>query len=449
MVRSESRMSMTPSPIKPIKPNGAAHPGRHSTSLIALIALIAIMVSATLFGCAAKSTLRKGQLPSPQGEDAIILPSSEKNDAHVGVTDSEVLFGSCSALEGPAHYLGTQIVIGGRTYFNYVNDQGGVHGRQIKLIAKNDSYEPDKAVECFKELLKESVFAGCFFVGTPTAAKYVPMSETSKMPVVGLFTGAQLLHEPFRPHVISVRASYYDEAREQVDHLWNELSMKRIAVIYQNDAFGAAVLTGVKMALELHGSSPVALGSFERNTTDVDDAIQQVRGTSPDAVVLVGTYASCAEIVKRSHAARWNPLFTTVSFVGSEAFIKAAGKDAEGTVITQVVPPYNRDDLPTVALYKKLLKKYFRDERPNFVSFEGFVDAMVVVEGLKRAGRDLTRENFITALESIHDLDMGLGPHLKLNYNAKRHKGFESVYFTVVKNGQPVTVTDWKALKHG
>jgi ABC-type branched-subunit amino acid transport system substrate-binding protein len=274
------------------------------------------------------------------------------------------------------------------------------------------------------------------------------MAESCKMPLVGLFTGAQLLHDPFRQHVISVRASYYDEAREQVDHLWNELGIRRFGVIYQNDAFGAAVLTGVKLALDHHGASPVALGSFERNSVNVDDAIQQVRDASPEAVIMVGTYASCAEIVKRAHETHWDPLFTTVSFVSSEAFIKSAGKDAEGTLITQVVPPYNRDDLPTVALYKKLLKKFYPHEQPNFVSFEGFVDAMVITEGLRRCGKDVSRTKFISALESIHDLDVGLGPHLKLNYNPKRHKGFESVYFTVVKNAQPTTVTDWQKLKH-
>jgi len=386
-------------------------------------------------------------MPSPGGEEAAQVSTSvETSHERDGVTSDEVMLGSCSALSGPASVLGSQTVAGAKAYLDYINDEGGVNGRKIKLLSLDDGYEPGKAINCFNRLINQKVFAAAFFVGTPTAAKYVPMAEANKMPIVGLFTGAQLLHEPFKPHVISVRASYFDETKEQVDHLWNDLHKRKIAVIYQDDAFGAAVLAGVKKALEHHGDVPAALGSFPRNTLDVKGAVSEVRAANPQAVILAGPYKPLAEIVKQSHRDGWRPLFLTVSFVGTEAYIKEAGKDAEGTVITQVVPPYNRDDLPLVALYKKLLKKYAPNEHPNFVSLEGFVDAVVVVEGLKLAGRDLTRSKFVSALESIHDKDLGLGPNLKLNFSPFRHKGFDSVYYTVVKGGQPITFVDWKKL---
>jgi branched-chain amino acid transport system substrate-binding protein len=364
-----------------------------------------------------------------------------------GVTDTEILIGSCSALEGPANFLGTQTVLGAKAYLNHVNDQGGVHGRQIKLVAYDDSYEPAKAIECFNRLKQESVFAAAFFVGTPTGAKHAPMAESAKIPLVGLFTGAQLLHEPFKRYVINVRASYYDEAREQVDNLWNVMGVRKIGVIYQDDAFGVTVLEGVKQALKKYNAAPVAQASFPRNTLDVNRSIELVRAATPEAVVMVGPYAPIAEIVKQGRAAGWNPLYLTVSFVGTEAFIKAAGKDGEGTVITQVVPPYNRTDLPSVAFYHEALKKYFPDAQPNFVSLEGFVDAMVLVEGLKGAGRSLTREKLIEAIESIKDLDIGLGPQLKLTYGPQDHKGFDTVYYTVVRDGQAGVFTDWGQLR--
>ena len=366
-----------------------------------------------------------------------------------GLTDKEILIGSCAALEGPANFLGTQTVLGAKSYINHINDQGGIHGRKIKLVSYDDGYEPDKAIECFNRLKQEGVFAAGFFVGTPTGAKHAPMAESAKIPLIGLFTGAQLLHEPFKRYVINVRASYYDEAREQVDNLWKVMGMRKIAVIYQEDAFGVAVLEGVKLALKKHNAAPIALGSFKRNTLDVDQGIEQVRAANPDAVIMVGPYAPIAEIVKRGRAAKWNPIYVTVSFVGTEAYIKAMGKDGEGAVITQVVPPYNRMDLPTVALYHKNLKNYFPDAVPTFVSFEGFVNAMVLVEGLKRTGRDLTREKLIDAIESIRDLDMGLGAQLKLTYGPMDHKGFDTVYYTVVKDGQAVAFTDWEDLKKG
>jgi branched-chain amino acid transport system substrate-binding protein len=368
--------------------------------------------------------------------------------AEPGVTDTHVTIGSCSALSGPASFLGTQTVQGAQAYLNHVNEQGGVHGRTIKLAAHDDGYEPAKAIECFNKLKSDQVFAAGFFVGTPTAAKHVVMAESAKLPIVGLFTGAQLLHEPFKRYVVNVRASYFDEAREQVDNLW-ALGMKKIGVIYQDDAFGVAVLEGVKRGLAKYGAAPAALGSFQRNTLDVARGIEQVRAASPDAVVMVGPYAPVAEIVKKGRAAGWNPLYLTVSFVGTEAFIKAAEKAGEGVVITQVVPPVDRADLASVALYQKTLRKHFPEAQPNFVSLEGFVDAMVLVEGLKRTGRDLTREKLVDAIETIRDFDMGLGPQLKANYGKSDHKAFDTVYYTVVKDGKPAVFTDWKTVRTG
>ena len=362
-----------------------------------------------------------------------------------GVSDSSILVGSCSALDGPARFLGNQTVLGATTYLHSINDDGGVFGRKVQLLAFDDGYDPDKAAPCFKRMTKEGVFALGFFVGTPTAKVYVPMAQDEKIPVVGLFTGAQMLYEPLKHYVINVRASYYDETREQVDKLW-DVNVHKIGVLYQDDAFGKAVLDGVKLALQKHNSTPVGMGTFARNTMDVDGGLKEVMSARPQAVVLVGPYAPVAAIVKKAHAAGWRPLFLTVSFVGTEEFIKEAGPDAEGTIITQVVPPYDRIDYATVALYRKLLTKYYPDTPPSFVSLEGFVDAMVLVEGLKRAGKEPTREKFIAGIESIHEMNVGLGSKLVLKYGPADHKGFDDVYPTVVHNGQPVLLTDWSSL---
>jgi branched-chain amino acid transport system substrate-binding protein len=370
-------------------------------------------------------------------------------DKPPGVDDSQILIGSCSALDGPARFLGLQTVTGASAYFDYVNAQGGVHGRKLQLLAFDDGYEPAKAEFCFKRLMKEGVFAAGFFVGTPTAAKYVPLAEENKLPVVGLFTGAELLYTPLKHYVLNVRASYYDETGEQVDNLWNALGIRKVGIIYQDDAFGTAVLSGLQSGLQKHHATPAGLGTFPRNTLEVDKGIASVRAANPQAVLIVGPYAPVAEIVKRAHARGWRPLFLTVSFVGTEKFIAEAGKDAEGTIITQVVPPYTRTDFPTVALYLQTLKTYYPAERPSFVSLEGFVDAMVLVEGLKRGGKDITREKLIAGLESIDNKDIGLGPRLTLRYSPKRHKGFDQIYTTVVHDGKPEIVDDWKRLMKG
>ena len=360
-----------------------------------------------------------------------------------GVTENEILIGSCSALEGPSHFLGVETVTGAKAYFNLINEEGGVNGRKLKLISADDSYDPAKTQACFDHLMSEKVFALGFFVGTPTAVKYVPMADSAKIPLVGLFTGAQTLYVPLRHWIVNVRASHFDETREQVDGLWKTLGYKKIAVIYPEDAFGSAVLEGVKAALKQQGSEPVSVASYQRQTAQVGGAIDTVRGANPDAVVVVGPANTVAPILKQSHAKGWKPLFLTVSFVGTNELISEAGQDAEGVVITQVVPPYYMTEQKSVALYRRSLNKYFPSEQPNFVSLEGFVDAMVMVEGLKRAGKDLTREGLIRAIESIHDHDLGLGPQLKLNYSAKEHKGFDHVIPSVVRGGRAVPFTDW------
>jgi branched-chain amino acid transport system substrate-binding protein len=386
----------------------------------------------------------KTQLRIAAGCIALALLSWSGAQAQtVGVTAKEIVIGSCAALEGPSSFLGRETVRGADIYFQYINDEGGVLGRRLKLVSHDDSYDPAKAQACWDHLMEEKVFAMGFFVGTPTALKYVPLAESNQVPLIGLFTGAQTLYTPVRHWVINVRASYFDEMTEQVDGLWKVLGYHKIGVIYPDDAFGGAVLLGLQTALKDHASEPVAAASYVRQTDMVDGAIDKVKAANPDAVVIVGPANTVAPILKKAHAKGWKPLFLTVSFVGTDELIQNAGTDAEGTVITQVVPPYYLSDLKTVALYRRTLQKYVPNVRPNFVSLEGFVDAMIMVEGLKKAGKDLTREGLIQAIESLHDEDVGLGPQLKLNYSAHHHKGLDHVLPTVVRGGRAVPFTDW------
>jgi branched-chain amino acid transport system substrate-binding protein len=364
-----------------------------------------------------------------------------------GVSEREIVIGSCAALEGPSSFLGRETVIGAETYFEVVNEEGGINGRKLRLVSSDDSYDPEKTQACWEKLMAQKVFAMGFFVGTPTAVKYVPLAESHEVPLVGLFTGAQTLYTPLRHWVINVRASYFDEAREQVEGLWNTLHYRKIAVIYPDDAFGATVLQGVQAAMKGMGAEPIATASYVRQTNQAELAIDKVKAANPEAVVVVGPANTVAPILKQAHAKGWKPLFVTVSFVGTDELIQEAGADAEGMVVTQVVPPYYLTDLKTVALYRRSLQKYMPSSRPNFVSLEGFVDAMVMVEGLKKAGKELTREGLIHAIESIHEMDMGLGPQLKLNYSPKDHKGFDHVIPTVVRGGRAVPFTDWSIVQ--
>ncbi len=361
-----------------------------------------------------------------------------------GVTEKEIVIGSCAALEGPSRFLGRETVSGAETYFRLVNEEGGVNGRKLKLVSFDDNYDPQKAQACWDKLMADKPFALGFFVGTPTAVKYVPLAEKNQIPIVGLFTGAQTLYTPLRHWVINVRASYFDETRAQVDGLWKDLHYRKVGVIYPDDPFGSAVLLGVQTAMAANGGTLIASASYERQSNQTASAIETVKAANPDAVIVVGPSNTVAPIVKQAHAKGWKPMFVTVSFVDTDELIEQAGEDAEGMVITQVVPPYYLTDLKTVALYRRTMLKYAPASKPNFVSLEGFVDAMVLVEGLKRAGKDLTREGLIHGIESIHAWDIGLGSELKVDYSAKDHKGFDDVIPTVVRGGRAVPFTDWK-----
>jgi branched-chain amino acid transport system substrate-binding protein len=173
--------------------------------------------------------------------------------------------------------VGRETVAGAEAYFRSVNEEGGINGRKLLLVAADDSYDPAKTEACWEKLTAQRVFALGFFVGTPTAVKYVPLAESSQIPLVGLFTGAQTLYTPLRRWVINVRASYFDETREQANGLWKTLHYRKIAVIHADDAFGGAVLQGVATALKATAGEPVATASYVRQSNDSASAIDKVR----------------------------------------------------------------------------------------------------------------------------------------------------------------------------
>jgi len=365
----------------------------------------------------------------------------------VGITDTKIVIGSCGALTGPAAGLGKEEIVGAQAYIRYINDQGGVGGRKIDLKTFDDGYDATKCKTAFDKFLADQCFAGLGFVGSMTSKEYIPMIEKSKVPVIGFMTGAEFLQTPFHKYAFCVRAPYLVEMGDQIDRIWADLGAKRVAVIHQSQEGGSPIQRATEQALAKHNAKPISVAFFPHNTLDVSAAISKTQAGSPDVVVLTGPYLPLSEIVKRAHKANWHPIFMTSSMVGTEEFVAAAGKDAEGTLISQVVPPYSRQDLSGIALYKRLLQKYYPAEKPNFISLEGFVDAMVLVEGLKGAGKELTREKFMTTLESIHDKDIGLGPHLKLSYGKDQHQGFQSVFTTVIRDGRAVPIFNYKVIQ--
>ncbi len=367
--------------------------------------------------------------------------------AEDGVTDDAIAVGMSTALTGPASFLGINFRVGVDSYFNMINDKGGINERKLKLIAYDDGYEPGRTVPNVNKLIKEDkVFCLMGNVGTPTAVAIMPLIAEHKVPLFAPFTGAESLRNPVVKYVINYRASYYQETEEIVKGMVDVLGYKRIGVFYQNDSYGKTVLKGIWTALQKRGMEPVTTGTYVRNTEDIGDALNKIMEGKPDAVVMIGTYAACAKFIIEGKKNAFNPLYANVSFVGPDKLAELLGKSGENTVVTQVVPPFDNTQHRYAAIqeYFTALKKYFPESRPNFVSLEGFLAAKVFVEGLKKMGKNLTRESFIDAIEGIKDLDIGAGN--TIGFSAQNHQGSQKVYPTVVKNGKYVLVEDWKTL---
>ena len=326
--------------------------------------------------------------------------------AETGVTDKQVLVGQFAAFTGPAAQLGERLKVGIEAYFRSVNAQGGVNGRLLKLVTRDDGYEPEKSKQAVKALIDEDkVFALIGSVGTPTGIAAVPILTEAKVPLVGMFTGAEALRQPFNRQVFHVRGSYFDETERIVQHL-TSLGLKKIAVFYQNDAYGKAGLEGVERALARRQLKPVALGTVERNTVDVAKSVATLVAAQPEAIVQIGAYKSCAAFIKQARAKGFGGQFFNVSFVGAKALADELGDAGAGVVISQVVPfPYGTS-IPIVREYQQIMTEAGQKDY-DFSSMEGFLTARVFVEGLKRAGRSPTRDALIGGLESMHDWQLG------------------------------------------
>jgi ABC-type branched-subunit amino acid transport system substrate-binding protein len=348
-----------------------------------------------------------------------------------GVTDSQIVLGQSVALTGPAQELGKDMQMGASLYFNLVNKQGGVNGRKIVLKTLDDGYEATRAAENTRKLItEERVFALFGYVGTPTSAAALPIFTEAKVPFIGPFTGAELLRSPVNPYVFNVRASYYDETEAIVQHL-TAMSINNIAVFYQNDAYGQAGLAGVERALKKRNLEIAAKGTVERNTIEVKKAVQDISKANPQAVVMISAYKSCAAYIRETKATGKSPTFWNVSFVGSKALAKELDKEGRGVQISQVVPfPWDQT-VPVVKEYRKLLEE--AQGEPGFGTLEGFIAAKVMVEGLRRAGKNLNRDNFIKAMESIQDYDVG---GFKVHYGPGQRSGSKFVDLTIISRDQ-------------
>jgi len=362
---------------------------------------------------------------------AALLATGIPAFAEDGVSADKIVFGQATALEGPASALGQGMKMGLEAAFAEVNKAGGVKGRKLELKSLDDGYEPTKSIEAVKKLLEEDkVFAIAGAVGTPTAAATLPIATAAGAPFIGAFTGAEVLREPYKPLVMNIRASYFQETEAMVEHLTKDLGASKIAIMYQDDAFGQAGLTGVKKALEKRQMQLAGEGTFERNTVAVKAALLAIKKVEPQAVIMISPYKPAAEFIKLAKQIKLDATFVNISFVGSDALAKELGPVGTGVVITQVVPFPKDATIPVVGRYQASLKASAPDAQPGFVSLEGYLVGRAIIAALEKVNGEPTRKALIEAVQKAGTIDLG---GFKLAYSDSSNRGSDQVFLTVIQ----------------
>ncbi len=355
--------------------------------------------------------------------------------AEPGVTDSSITLGMSAPLSGPNGAYGVEMREVINAYFAQVNKNGGVNGRKLVLEALDDGYETDRTVANTRTLINDKqAFALLGYYGSsPTTQAMNDVFGPAKVPLVGTISGADSLRRPpganpNNRYMFNVRASYANETDVIVSQLVS-LGLKNIAVFYQNDGYGRSGLDGVTAALKKFDLAPSAVGTVERNSLDVDLAVQNISKVTPQAVVMITLYKPTAAFVRHMKKNGQNPMFMTVSPVGAEQLVAELGDEARGIGISQVMPDPWNDTTPAVRDYQRLLG---RNGKYSYYGVEGYITAKLMVEALRRAGRDLTREKLVTALETMNNLDLG---GYRVTYGPDSRNGSRFVELTVIGSG--------------
>ena len=389
------------------------------------------------------------------------------NAAAAKADENSIRFGLIAPFTGANKDFAGELKLGAETAFAAANDAGGVNGKYLRLVVADDGYDPEKTPGLAKMLVEQShVFGFLGNFGSATAASILPYVLEHKLPFFGAFSGAGLLRQqPPDRYVFNYRPSYAEEAEAAVKYLVRVRHFKpsQIAVFAQDDAFGDAGYLGVEKAmraLDEDASGTILHMRYTRNTIDVAAAMEDlrkrhdqvttsltkvrervageatphlrtVRSVEPGvkAVVMVATYRAAAKFIEKARDLYPDMVFTNVSAVGSNNFaeeLKLLGpRYANGIVVTQIVP--DPAGFSSIALeFKAALAKYFPAEHPDYVSFESYINAKIVLEGLRKAGPQPDSDKFVNALESIHGLDFGLGP--TINYGSSEHQAIHKIW---------------------
>ncbi len=356
--------------------------------------------------------------------------------AEDGVTDSTILIGQTIGVTGTLAGTVKEMNEGAHAYLAMVNKQGGVNGRKVELRILDDQYLPEKSAANAKTLIeKDRVFALFQSRGTPHTLAILPELVAHKVPLIAPSTGAESLHVPVNRLVFNVRAKYQDEVVKAVEH-FSTLGMKNIGLLTyeKDDALGLDGLNGFNKGMAEYRLKPAFVEIFPRLNPNVGEVAQRLISGNPDALIIVSSGTNTVDVIKAIRARGGRMQIMTLSNNSSRDFVKDLGADGAGVIVSQITPPPN---LSTTVLGQEFqLAAKASGATVSYAAMEGYLSAKVMVEGLRRAGRNLTRESLMRGLETMQRLDMG---GVSLSYSDKDHTGSNYVELTLIgKDGRYV-----------
>jgi branched-chain amino acid transport system substrate-binding protein len=351
---------------------------------------------------------------------------------------SEIVIGQVAPLTGVIAATGDDYTSGAAAYFSTINAKGGIYGRKIRVVMKDDAYKPDKTVQLTKEILDSDNPVALFgFIGTANilALNKNNVLSDNKIALLAPFTGAEELRVPANPYLFHIRASYRDETAKMVEHLYT-VGVRKFAVFYQNDGMGASGLAGAEAALTKLNLKAVATGNYDRaKPEDIDAAAASITAGNPDAIVMVSTTRATAAFIKKMKSSGSKARMFAISTVNFQELIKNAGTEpARGVGISQVMPfPYNMfSPMPVMREFHAAMKQYAPTKNVSHTSMEGFIAAKVLVEAIKRARADPSRERVLAQLSDMRDYDAG---GFKINFGGENRVGSHFVEVSVIGSG--------------
>jgi branched-chain amino acid transport system substrate-binding protein len=315
---------------------------------------------------------------------------------------------------------------GAKLYFDAVNARGGINGQPIELISLDDKFDPKLAAANAKELIDKGVI--CLFLnrGTPHTQGIMPLLTEHKIPLIGPSTGAMVLHQPVHPWLFNVRATYQREAERAISHL-SLIGVDRIAIIHVDDSFGADAVQGALKGLKAVNKEPLILEKYDRAKPDYSGIAPRVAAKEPQAVMFIGSGTAIIEGMRAVRAAGSKAQLVTLSNNASAGFVKDLGAIAHGVVVSQVFPYERSIASPVVKEAMEMAKA--RNIELSPIMLEGYVSAKVVVEGLRRAGPNPTRDKLRRALETFNRWDLG---GLELTYTPADHTGLDYADLSII-----------------